>query len=152
MALVGSIETFDSEHDNWLAYVERVEQYFVANEITTDERKRGVFLTVIGPETYNLLRNLLAPTKPATKTFKDLVDTLKAHLNPKPIVIAERFKFYSRGQLPGEAINTYMAELRKMTEYCDFGEFLEDALQIRMQLAKFEYSEKIAHGDGSHAE
>ena len=129
MALVGSLEPFSLDSDNWRAYAERVEQYFVANEINTEEKMRGVFLTVIGSETYNLLRSLLAPTKPAEKSFKDLVEILRAHLNPKPIVIAERFKFYSRVQLPGEAINTYIAELRKMTEYCEFGGFLNDALR-----------------------
>ena len=39
MAVVGSVEKFDFENDNWLAYVERVEQYFVANDITTEEKK-----------------------------------------------------------------------------------------------------------------
>ena len=38
MAVVGSVEKFDFENDNWLAYVERVEQYFVANDITTEEK------------------------------------------------------------------------------------------------------------------
>ena len=78
-----------------------------------------------------MLRNLLAPTKPADKAYKDLVDTLKTHLNPKSIIVAERFKFYNRVQLPGEALNAYVAQLRKMAEYCDFGQFLAEALRDR---------------------
>ena len=127
--IIGAIESFDLERDNWLAYIERIEQYFIANEITTEEKKRGVLLTVIGSETYNLLRSLVSPEKPSEKSFTQIVNTLKSHLNPKPIVIAERFKFYSRGQLPGEAINAYVAELRKKTEYCEFGAFLEEAIR-----------------------
>ena len=129
MSLLGSLEKFDLRTDNWLEYVERIEQYFIANAIDTDEKKRGILLTVIGSETYNLLRNLLSPVKPADKTFTQLVDALKAHLNPTPIVIAERFKLYNRVQLPGESLNMYLAELRKMTEYCNFGDFLNDALR-----------------------
>ena len=48
MALVGSIESFDINCDNWLEYVERVEQYFIANAIDTEARKKGVLLTIIG--------------------------------------------------------------------------------------------------------
>ena len=131
MSLLGSLEKFDLQVDNWCAYVERVEQYFIANGIDNEDKKRGILLTVIGSETYSLLRNLISPTKPAEKSFAQLVDTLKAHLNPTPIVIAERYKFYNQMQLPGESLHMYLAELRKMTEYCAFGNFLNDALRDR---------------------
>ena len=94
MAFLGSVEKFNMHEDNWLEYVERVQQFFVANDITTDEKKRGVLLTVIGSETYSLLRNLLLPLKPSELSFAQIIEVLKNHLNPKPIVIAERYKFY----------------------------------------------------------
>ena len=55
MALVGSIETFNVDHDNWLEYVERIEQHFVANGINDDDKKKGILLTVVGSKTYSLL-------------------------------------------------------------------------------------------------
>ena len=45
MALVGSVESFDINCDNWLEYVERVKQYFVANAIDTKARENGVQLS-----------------------------------------------------------------------------------------------------------
>ena len=36
--------------------------------------KKGILLTVVGNETYRLVRNLVTPTKPADKTFQELVD------------------------------------------------------------------------------
>lgn len=65
----------------WTTYIERLEQYCLANNIE-NERKVAVLLSVMGAKTYNLLRNLMAPTKPATKDFEDIVQVLQNHLNP----------------------------------------------------------------------
>ena len=51
---------------------------------------------------------------------------LKEHLNPTPNTIAERFYFYKRDRRTGESIHEYVAELRKMSEHCSFGETLND--------------------------
>ena len=40
--------------------------------------------------------------------------------------IAERFHFYKRDRKTGEIIHEYVAELRKMSEHCSFGENLND--------------------------
>ena len=81
---------------------------------------------------YSLLRDLLAPNKPDSKTFKELAETLKAHYEPKPLVIAERFYFHSRSQKPGESIGEYVAELRRLATNCEFGEYLNEALRGRL--------------------
>ena len=47
-------------------------------------------MTDMGPKAYGLLQSLLAPTKPADKKFEELVKVTKGHLNPKPLVKAER--------------------------------------------------------------
>ena len=60
------------------------------------QRKRLIFLTVIGSDTYSLLRNLLLSVSPSTKTVEELFEIRKEHLKPQPIVIAERYKFYCR--------------------------------------------------------
>ena len=112
-----------------MEYVERVKQYFVANAIDTEARKKSVLLTIVGSETYSLFRNLVLPAKSADKSFDEIADVLKKHLNPKPIIIAERYKFYHRTQRNGEALNKYLADLRKMSEHCEFGQFLEDAIR-----------------------
>ena len=128
-SLIGNIEHFDAKTDDWNEYIERVEQFYIANDITDDTKKVALLLTIIGSETYGLLRNILFPDKPSTKTFEALTKTLKLHLNPKPIVIAERYKFYERNQKESESLSEYIANLRKLTEHCQFGPFLNDALR-----------------------
>ena len=130
---MGQMEPYDLEKsDEWASYVERLEQFFIANKITEAEQKVAVLLTVIGSKAYSLLRNLLAPAKPADKDFDEIVQVLQNHLSPKPLIIAERFKFHRRNQGENESVAQYLAELRKLSENCQFGEYLEQALRDRL--------------------
>ena len=72
------------------------------------------------------------PNKPLELSFAEIVETLQKHLSPKPLVIAERFRFHKRSQLQGETISAYMAELKKLSLYCEFGENLEDTFRDRL--------------------
>ena len=81
-ALLGRIDSFDPEQEEWAQYVERLVQFFEANDITGEDKaakRRATFLSVIGPTPYKLLRSLIAPTKPTDKTFEELVAVLTEH-------------------------------------------------------------------------
>ena len=131
MTTIGKIESFDDTKENWETYVERVEQFFLANDID-DDHKVPTLLSLIGGKTYTLLRDLLAPEKPATKSFQQIVTTLEEHLSPKPLEIAERFRFYKKNQHEGESILSYVGELRKLATHCNFGGNLNEALRDRL--------------------
>ena len=102
---IGKIGQFDATVENWSSYLERLNHYFAVNKVE-DEQKKDAFLCCIGRDTYGLLRALMAPNKPAASTYKQLTDALTAHLIPKPIVIAERFRFHKRNQMEGETIKS----------------------------------------------
>jgi len=86
----------------------------------------------MGNKTYGLLRNLSASAKPSSLSFKTIVETLQKHLSPKPLLIAARFRFHKRNQPESETVSTYIAELKKLTLYCEFGASLNDALKDRL--------------------
>ena len=131
-AILGHMDPFDVQNDDWSLYTERLGQFFVANDIADDKKKVAVLLTVVGTRAYELLHSLLAPTLPSEKNYDELVKALQEHLNPKPLVIAERFRFHHRNQQEGETVAQYMAALRKHSERCDFGDYLEQALRDRL--------------------
>ena len=56
-------------------YDERVGQIFAGYVITEGEKKRSVILSLIGPSIYNLIRELIAPTKPGDASFENLLKT-----------------------------------------------------------------------------
>ena len=120
------------EGEHWDDYIERLDQYCLANDIADSEavkRKRALFLSVVGSKTYGLIKTLLAPEAPTTKSYTELCTLVKEHVNPKPIVIAERYKFYNRKQKSGESVSQYVRELRKLAETCAFGIALSEALR-----------------------
>ena len=128
---IGKLSEFVEGKENFVNYVERLDQYFEANDIE-DEKKMAVFLSVIGPGAYGILRNLVQPGLPKDKTYNELVKALTDHYMPKPLIISERFKFHKRNQKEGETVAAYVVELKKLTIYCEFGAFLNEALRDRL--------------------
>ena len=63
------------------------------NKIKDDKMKVAMLLSVIGGKMYGRLSSLLAPKKPNSKKFEDLVESLCEYFKPKPVIIAERFHF-----------------------------------------------------------
>ena len=78
----GHIEHFDPEQGEWTSYEQRLNMYFIANEITDADRQKATFLTLIGPKAFHLLKTLCSPTQPASKSFDDLKELLLAHYHP----------------------------------------------------------------------
>ena len=132
MATYGKIGEFKESAETWTQYVERLEQYFLANEVEDASKKRAILLSVCGSKTYALAIDLPQPARPAETTFKKIVDELGKHFSPKPSEIAERFKFHSRNRKEGEGVAAYVAGLRKLTEHCNFGETLPEMLRDRL--------------------
>jgi len=128
---IGKIDPFENAMDDWTLYCERIKQYFKANDID-DEKRVSVLLSAMGGKAYALLRSLTAPTKPADLSFENIVKIMQEHLAPKPLLIAERFRFHKRNQNDGESIAVYVAELKKLSEHCQFGDGLNDALRDRL--------------------
>ena len=91
--------------------MERVQFFPEANEIKR-EKYVAVLLSTIGIRTHAILQNILAPEALRDKSFDELVDTLKRHFKPKPLVIAERFKFHRCSRAPGESVSSFVAALR----------------------------------------
>lgn len=112
MALIGNISEFVPKAEPWSAYIERLEQFFEANDIS-EEKQVATLLSVMGATTYGLLRNLVQPEKQKEKSYKDIVDTLKNHFEPKPLLIVARFSFNHCNQKAGEMVTEYAAELKQ---------------------------------------
>lgn len=89
----GLLQEFQPDSENTTTYLERVNNYFTANDIGADKRV-AVLLSAIGAKNYTLLRSLTSPDLPHDRSFDDLAAILKSHFQPKPLLIAERFHFH----------------------------------------------------------
>ena len=77
---------------------------------------------MVGESIYQLIRNLLAPQKPTEKAFNDLVKLVQKHYQPNRSIIAQCFKFNFHSRQPGEFVGTFVVELRRLSEYCQYGD------------------------------
>ena len=132
IALHGVASPFDGTREEWEDYAERLENYFIANDIKDPVKQRAILLNCVGASTYRLIKTLSLPGKPSDLSFADLVQKVKTHFNPKPSVTIKRYEFNTRKQKPGESVAEYIAALRKIAEHCDYGSSLNDMLRDRL--------------------
>ena len=129
----GKLEEFDTANgDDWVQYTERMEHYFLANEITDASKQRSILISSMGQKAYKILRNIVAPNKPTDVSFKNLVSAMTSHFSRPPSEIVQRFRFNSRVRKQGETVAAYIAELRALSEYCNYGDTLESMLRDRL--------------------
>ena len=107
-------------------------QFFLANGIDEAEKKRVLFLFVVGPAADKLLRNLLALAKPGEKAYNTLITTLSAYFSPATSEIVQRFKFHRHFRNPGKSVATFISEIHSLAEFCNFRPTLEEILQDRI--------------------
>ena len=81
MSSLGKLHEFQPDAEELSAYLERVEIYFAANDVA-DEKKVPVLLSAIGGNTYAILRSLMAPDSPMSKTYDVITAKLKEHYEP----------------------------------------------------------------------
>jgi hypothetical protein len=74
----GTLQEFQPATDTITRYLQRVELHFVANGVA-DEKHVPILLSSIGPTTYALLCDLMAPQSPAKKSFADIGKALIDH-------------------------------------------------------------------------
>lgn len=117
---IGKIEPFTLSSKQWPAYIRRVNQYIILNEIS-DALKVSLLITAVGEETYTLMCDLCSPCFPEDKTYEELVQLVTEHLEPQRSEIAERHVFRLRRQRPGESLTDYLQALKHLAATCNFG-------------------------------
>jgi hypothetical protein len=142
MAVYGAVGEFMGGNEDVKAYLERFDFFLEGNDITEENKKKSIFLATVGATTYKLLRSL-CNNDPKGKTFAQLCTLLQDHLSPCPNVIAHRFKFFKRDRMSSESMSQYLAELRKLSEHCEFQDKLDE--QLRDKFTCGCNNEKIQH-------
>ena len=133
MPRLGSIEEcVAGPNACWQQYVERVKFFFRRNDITEPIKNRAVLLASVGSSLYMLIRSLLQPCTFDAIGYQEIIDAVSNHYSPKPSEITERFNFNKRNQLQNESIAEYVGELRRLSEFCDYGDTLESMLRDRL--------------------
>ena len=65
-------------------------------------------------------------------TFVELCALVKEYYKPLPLPIVQRYKFNIRNRAPGETVAGYVAALREIADYCNYGTSLSEMLRDRL--------------------
>ncbi len=69
---VGRFKPFDPEQSSWNCYYERLDQFFIANDVVGDNKKRALLITSLSADQYRLLTNFFSLVSPTTIPFDQL--------------------------------------------------------------------------------
>ena len=109
MASSVSFPAFQPQNEDFVSYTERMEQHFIAQGVTDEGKQKAVLLSSCGTQTYQLMRNLVAPDRPSTKTLAQLIKPVKGHHQPHPSMIVQRLNFHSYMQIPDNKVTDFVA-------------------------------------------
>ena len=132
MAMHGTLSQFDAKKEEWSAYIERMQHYFIANDVNNPGKKKAILLSACGPATYRLIRSLVPEAELQTINYQNLVEVVKNYCEPKPSSIVQRYKFNTRVRKPEESIAAYVAALRELAQHCLYGDSLPELLRDRL--------------------
>ena len=141
---VGKVGEYDSSKETFRSYCDRMDMFFEANDLVVlggaanavadaavVRKKRAIFLTELGADSFTLVNDLLAPRSAKEVELTEIARVLKEHYNPAPLEIAESFHFSTRVRKEGESIADFIVALKKLSIHCNFGVYLNRALRDR---------------------
>lgn len=122
---VGTLNTFNHQVQDWCIYKDRLEQWFLANDIVEDSdkagcKRRAILLSNLAESSYKLVRDLALPRQVTSLSYKEVVELFDGHFKAKKCTFAERSKFYNCAQYTGESLAEWAARVRGLATHCGF--------------------------------
>lgn len=130
LRLIGRLESF-VPGENFVNYIERVNNYFELNEIEDDRKKVRLLINVIGSEAADQVIDSLRPENYFEKTYAEVEAKCLKIFAVERNIIVERCEFNKRNQLESENVQEFSLALMTAVKYCDFGAFRNEALRDR---------------------
>lgn len=84
MATYRNVGEFHQGVEDWKAYTERLDHYFMANDIVGEGNKSAILLSMCGPTMYGFIQSLVSPKKATEFTYEELVKKVAKHFNLVP--------------------------------------------------------------------
>ena len=100
-------------------WLNSVELYMAALDVTGDERRTAILLHLLGPEVQEVYGTLPEPTG-VTGCYAVCVAKLRSYLAPQRNVIADRLAFQRLRMVEGEPFDAFLSRLRLAAARCQF--------------------------------
>ncbi|KAJ8954893.1 hypothetical protein NQ318_016832 [Aromia moschata] len=124
----GQAREFCAQNSDWVIYRRRLDNYFLVNSITDDNKKRAILLNALDEEAYKLIYNLSLPRLPEEKTYKELTEIFNKHYKVVETPFVARAKFFAAFKNHHESVNEWAARIRSLALNCEFQENVIDMM------------------------
>ncbi|XP_058464933.1 uncharacterized protein LOC131438735 isoform X2 [Malaya genurostris] len=110
----------------------RLKYFFIVNKIEDDNDKRAYFITMGGPVIFSQLKLLFPTGNFENVPYEELISKLKARLDRTESDLIQRLRFNTRVQQPDETLQDFALSLRLQAEFCNYGDYKDQAILDRM--------------------
>ena len=119
--------------ENWKRFKQRFKLYNVASGMSKqdDKSQTSMLLHVIGDAALDLYNTFVFAEGESMKLEK-VLDKFEEYCMPKRNITYERYRFFSRAQLPNESVDEYATELRSRAQSCEFSTLKDSLLRDRI--------------------
>ena len=122
-----SLPVFREEDEDFGSFMERLDCYFTVKD-TADDKKVQILIVSLQPRQYQVLKDLVAPETPVSKTYDCVTSLLKKHYGGTKNPRVERTKFRQIVRREGESLQSFSVRLKHASRYCEFGNTLNQML------------------------
>lgn len=128
---------FNHETQEWSLYKDRLEQWFLANDIGEEadksgSKRRAILLSSFAEQSYKLVRDLALPAAVGSLDYQGVVSLLDKHFKAKKCGFAERARFHTAVQQQHENLAEWAARVRGLAIDCSFAaNTLDETLRDR---------------------
>lgn len=149
-----SIEKFNFESSSlanvWKRFSTEINSYLIINSLEEepDKVKLNLLTLLMGYKSVDVIKNLQI-TDADKKVFKKVFDAIESYFLPSTNFLIERMKFRNRLQIEGEPADSFINDVFKLAESCDFKTFKNEAVrdQIVFGLKDDNLREKLILSD-----
>lgn len=121
------------EPDKWPVWIRRFQRFSQASGLTEkgEESQVNALVYCMGPEADDIMASF-GLNEADSKKFDTVKAKFEAHFVKKKNVVFERAKFNLRKQEDGEAVDSFITSLYKLSEHCAYGNLRDELIRDRI--------------------
>ena len=117
------------EGEDFCQWIQMVEVYMAALNITGQNQKKNIVLHLLGPQMQEIYRNLPEVTENSGGVYADMKTSLTEYFKPAVNHVVERHVFHQM-KYNKKSVGEYVAALKSQAAKCNFG---QEELQTQLR-------------------
>ena len=121
-----------NQADLWPKWLRRFERYRIASGLhtKTEQEQVNTFLYAMGDCAADIIKTLSINEE--TASYEEVKTALNGYFAARRNIIVERARFNRRKQTTGESVDTFIQDLYRMADDCEYGTLKDELIRDRI--------------------